>query len=336
MFTWFNQSSSNLLGSIVQNTDGLAFAAITQNKQQKPVLTNCIFQPQLSDLQTTLGQLLQKLGKVKLPLTTLLDSQYFLLLLMQRPAVKKEELADAVRWQIKDQLKYPAEEAIIEILEIPGQQQRGRLPMIYVIAAHKDNILSAVKFIEDAQLDLQYVDVPELAQRNIASLLTEDLSGVALLNIQPSQSLLTITHKGELYLSRIIDIGVDDLEAQQQDKTDNNELSLETLPTENDDQLGKMILEIQRSLDYYESHYGKAAINNLVLAPLDSRRATELKQILQQDLGISVHQLDLNTLLHSETTIDQDTQTQCFYAIGAALRLAVDHAADEQPDHNTN
>jgi len=322
VFTWLNKSKSLQLGSIVHHAEGLAFASIAANDMHKPILKKCIFQPQLSDTKTTLQQLLQQLGKIKQPISTLLQTSNFLLLLMQRPSVENEELADAVRWQIKDQLKYPAEEAIIEIIEIPGQQQRGRVPMIYAIAAHQDNIKSSVKFIEDENLNLQYVDIPELAQRNISSLLAEDFIGVALLNIQAAHSLLTITHESELYLSRTIDIGFEHLEIIEQSKTVNNELSIEDNDSNTEDNIGKMVLEIQRSLDYYESHYGKATIGNLVLAPLEN----EIKNLniqLEEHLGVTVRTLDLNDILQAEVPLEFEVQSKCFNAIGAALRLAI-------------
>jgi len=331
VFRWFNTSQSTQLGSIVQHTEGLAFASINYEDTEKPILKNCLFQPQLSDHKTTLDQLLQQLGTVKQPFTTLLSPDHFLLLLMQRPTVEDEELPDAVRWQIKDQLQYPAEEAIIEILEIPGQQQRGRIPMIYVIAAHRDSIKSVIEFIEEKNLELQYVDIPELAQRNISSLLAEDFIGVALLNIQSTQSLLTITHEGELYLSRVIDIGYEHLENDTKKITKEDGLSLEETSSEIENNISKMVLEIQRSLDYYESHYGKATIGNLILSPLENS-IPDLNDHFEQDLGIGVRNLDLNEIITSEVNIELETQARCFNAIGAALRLSVSRSTTDKPE----
>lgn len=335
MFTWLNKSQPSQLGSITQHAEGLAFASIAYDDTQKPVLKKCIFQPQLSDSKTTLHQLLQQFENTKQPITTLLDANQFLLLLMQRPGVEEEELSDAVRWQIKDQLKYPAEEAIIEILEIPGQQQRGRMPMIYVIVAHRDNVKSSIKFIEDADLNLQYVDIPELAQRNISSLLAEDSIGAALLNIQATQSLLTITHEGELYLSRVIDIGYEHLEEYEATEQDDTELSLEETQSESENNIDTIVLEIQRSLDYYESHYGKAAIGNLVLAPLENN-IPNLNDQLTQNLGVAVRNLDLNNIVNSKINIEPEIQAKCFNAIGAALRLTENTTSNNTFDKDVN
>lgn len=322
MLNWFNKASSDNLTSIVQHTEGLAAACITQRAAQKPLLSNCIFQPQISDTKTTLNQLLQQTNLTKNPATTLLDSSNFLLLLMQRPSVEEQELADAIRWQIKDQLGYPAEEAIVEILDIPGQQERGRLPMIYVIAAHQDAIKSSIQLLEESKINLQYVDIPELAQRNISSLLPEDSNGVALLNLQANHGLLTITHEGELYLSRVIDIGYEHLESHEEPSNESNGLSLEQPSSMLEANISKIVLEIQRSLDYYESHYGKPTISNLVIAPLENKIPTLTEQ-LKNDLGVTVRNLDLEEVIDVDSNFNAELQAKCFGAIGAALRDAV-------------
>ena len=325
MLNWFNKESSDNLNSIVHHTEGLAFACIKQRAAQKPLLSNCFFQPQISDAKTTLNQLLQQASLTKDPAITLLDTANFLLLLMQRPSVEETELADAIRWQIKDQLSYPADEAIIEILEIPGQQERGRLPMIYAIAAHQDTVKSSIQFLEDSKIKLQYVDIPEMAQRNISSLLPEDFMGVALLNLQANHGLLTITHEGELYLSRTIDIGYEHLETTEETAQEPAGLSLEQSSSELQTNISKIVLEIQRSLDYYESHYGKPTIGNLVIAPLENK-IPSLNEQLEEDLGVTVRSLNLDEIIDTESNIDYELQAKCFSAIGAALRNAASSA----------
>ena len=328
MFNWLQKTQSKKLAGIVQQSEGLAFACISQDKaSEKPHLDECIFQPQLSDLKTTLNQLLQQTKETTSPVTTLLSSNHFTLLLMQRPSVENDELNDAIRWQIKDQLKYPAEEAIIQILDIPGQQERGRLPMIYAIAAHQDTIKSSIELIEDSKLKLRYVDIPELAQRNISALLPEDYIGVALLNLQADHGLLTITHEGELYLSRVIDIGYEHLEEAEQNPQANNGLSLEETTSEHDNNISKIVLEIQRSLDYYESHYGKPTIGNLIIAPLETE-VPNLNRQLENDLGLAVRSLDLDEIVNCDSKIDLELQAKCFSAIGSALRQIVETSTE--------
>ena len=323
MLNWFSKKSTNNLSSIVHHAEGLAFACVADRENKKPLLSSCYFQPQISDYKTTLKQLLEQTNiSQKYPFSTLLDSNNFLLLLMQRPNVNEEELVDTIRWQIKDQLDYPAAEAIIEVIEIPGQQERGRQPMIYAIAAHQEVLKSSINLFDENKLNLQYIDIPELAQRNVSSLLPEDFIGVALLNLQPNYSLLTVTHEGELYLSRVIDIGYENLERHDDPVTQTTGLSLEQPSTDLETNISKIVLEIQRSLDYYESHYGKPTIGNLVIAPLENE-IPDLNNQLEQELGLAVRSLDLDEIIEIDTELNIEIQAKCFVAIGAALRNSV-------------
>jgi len=47
-----------------------------------------------------------------------------------------------------------------------------------------------------------------MAQRNLASILPEDVSGVAMLTLTETRGLITITRQGELFLSRRLDLGL--------------------------------------------------------------------------------------------------------------------------------
>ena len=78
-------------------------------------------------------------------------------------------------------------------------------------------------------------------------------------------------------------------------------------------------MEVQRSLDYYESQFSKGAITSLVVAPSEVRIEGMLDYLAQQ-LGLVVKPLDLNRTLDCRQSLDEVAQSRCFSAIGAALR----------------
>jgi len=152
-----------------------------------------------------------------------------------------------------------------------------------------------------------------------------------MLNLQANYSLLTITHEGELYLSRVIDVGYEDLETIPSPQAGPNGLSLAEPSSDQDNSISKIVLEIQRSLDYYESHYGKPSISNLILAPLENELSS-LMSALKDDLGVTVRSLDITEILETDTELTTELQAKCFNAIGAALRQAVESLADRNPE----
>ena len=259
---------------------------------------------------------------------SVIPEDQFNLLLVEAPEVDSTELRSAVRWRIKDLIDFHIDDAVIDVFDIPGQQERGRAKMMYVVASRISTVKEHIEKLEGQAINLSAIDIPELVQRNIAELLPEDSSGVALLTLSGNSGLLTLTREGNLYLARTLEVGVEQLalemmHAEQPEAADDG-LSMEQpesqgVPLGVARLLDSIILEVQRSMDYYESHFSLPPISGLVVAPLE-RDIPGVVAYLAANLGIPVRQLDLNSVLETEQVIDDRTQARCLSAIGVALR----------------
>ena len=83
--------------------------------------------------------------------------------------------------------------------------------------------------------------------------------------------------------------------------------------------LDSVVLEIQRSLDYYDSHFSQPPISGLLLAPSETPLPF-LKPHLSQNLAVPVKNLELGKLLRSRDNADELVESRCLTAVGAALR----------------
>ena len=83
--------------------------------------------------------------------------------------------------------------------------------------------------------------------------------------------------------------------------------------------LDGIVLEIQRSLDYYERHCSNPPIARVVVTPLDDEIPGFLEYIAGS-LGVEVKPLELNSHLESFTHLHESMMRNCLYTIGAALR----------------
>ncbi len=79
-----------------------------------------------------------------------------------------------------------------------------------------------------------------------------------------------------------------------------------------------IVLEIQRSLDYYEGHFDFGPPTELVLAP--GSDIGGLAKMLNEQLGLSVSNLDFNKLFEMQSALSPKEQGACLLAVGAALR----------------
>jgi MSHA biogenesis protein MshI len=142
-----------------------------------------------------------------------------------------------------------------------------------------------------------------MAQRNLAALLPEDAKGVVLLSFTSGGGLITISRQSDIYLSRNIDIGLEMMASFQ----DSNEL------------FERIALEVQRSLDYYDSHFRQSPITTLALAPMP-REVPGLVDYLKANLSINVITMDLTKLMECEVDLKPELQSLCLTVLGAALR----------------
>ena len=80
-----------------------------------------------------------------------------------------------------------------------------------------------------------------------------------------------------------------------------------------------MVLEMQRSLDYYESHFGQNPINTLVVLPTVEPLPSLLGH-LEQNMAIGVRLFDPESILDWPEPPDPETLARCIIALGGALR----------------
>jgi MSHA biogenesis protein MshI len=302
---FFSQKLSFARGivGVCQGQDGLAVAHVLLQGDAAPRLNACDF---LSGAVGEQASLLQSwLKKVGLSTTQAVFSlavDDYQMLQVAPPEVPDNELRDAVRWQIRDLIDFPLEESVVDVFQVPRDTQREGARTAYVVVARQNLLRQKVALLKDTKLKLQAIDIPELVLRNIGNLLPHADRGVALLYFGSDSGQIIICRGGKLCLARNINIGAEALRPGApywQDMVDS------------------VALEIQRSLDFFESNFSQPAIGTLTLAPMGFDSA-DLIVHMGETLGIAVQPLEIAELL--ECQILPDRPEQCLLAIGAALR----------------
>lgn len=239
--------------------------------------------------------------------STLLRPGEYDMLMVEAPNVPRAEMKGALRWKVKDMVDYPIVDATVDFLDIPPQEGAAadHSRQIYAVLARNEVVQARAEQFARAGVPLQVIEIPETAQRNIAALYEEAGRGAALAYFGRDWGLLTITHAGELYLSRRLDVGVDAL-AGDPDGEEGGPLE-------------RVALEIQRTLDHFERQFRHVAVGKLLLAP--TGRPTRLPEILRARFEMPVEPVDLaEVLLFSGRAPDGATQWRLFHHFGAALR----------------
>jgi MSHA biogenesis protein MshI len=240
--------------------------------------------------------------------STMLRPGEYDIVMVEAPNVPPGEMKSALRWKVKDMVDYPITEATVDFLEVPLEPgaAAGRSRQLYAILARNAVIQERIEQFDNAGIPLHVIEVPETAQRNIAALYEEpEGSGVALAYFGESGGLMTVTHGGELYLLRRLDVGMDALAADPDG--------------EEGGPLERVALEIQRTLDHFERQFRHIAVGKLLLAP--TGRPTRLSEVLRARFQMPVQAIDLADVLDFKGAApDAATQWRLFHHFGAALR----------------
>ncbi len=292
------KSSSELVAlQILQN--GVAIAAAKQSSAQSHLVFAGFFEQQdpLSHAQS-LKAYIEKAKLVDRDCSLVLSAGEYQLLLVDAPDVPAEELKEAILWRVKDLIQTPIDDVILDYFDLPDDAYRGRGKMIYVVVADRTLIKKRVAWLESLDLKPVCIDIPELALLNIAQDLSLSESGTAFLLLGDQYSLVNLLASGALYMSR-------------------------GLPYQHQTHIDNVVLDIQRSMDYFESQIGCHPCVRIFVVPLQEGE-TPLLMELRSNLSADVQSLDLSDVLESEVSLTIDLQKRCFVAIAAALRMGLD------------
>ncbi|PWK52941.1 hypothetical protein [Pleionea mediterranea] len=272
----------------------------------------------------------------------ILPSESYRLLTVERPSVPDSEMTEAIRWQIKDQIDVPLEEAVITHFEYPDNLPGGKRQ--FVVVARLDAVQRLIDLSLQSDLNLKAIDIQELSLGNLMTPWLQQGQNIALIAETPTGISVNCFNGNEFSFNRALP-GVFlprsndpvNSEPETSDSTDNEntngdeEFSLdvdigqhETDDTNND----QLLLEIQRTLDYYESQISRQAVTKVIL-PDFGQKTESLAEELNANLGLQVDILKLNKHFNWSDSLVEHQLSRHLPVCGGAYRdMEVAHATD--------
>jgi len=239
--------------------------------------------------------------------TTLLAGNDYQLLQVDAPDVPAAERAEALRWRLKDMVDFPVDSASIGVVDIPVEGAAARQATVFATVAGAGAVGSLMAPFDAAKVPLKVIDIPELAQRNVAALFEEENRGLAFLSLDEQGGLLTITFRSELYAVRRVDVSA----RQLADADDERRGQL----------FERVMLELQRTLDNFDRQYSFITVSGLVVAACPA--VAGLQPYLAENLYVPVRAMDLGDVCDLAAVPElksPERQARWLPAIGAALR----------------
>jgi MSHA biogenesis protein MshI len=221
------------------------------------------------------------------------------LLQVDRPAVEDAELNQALQWTVKEQLPTD-DEFTIDYFDHPAAAT-SNAKKLNVVAINTQDIIEIRDGVLKAGLTLNIIGVEELAICNL--LAPSDDAIITLKQEEAGQLSLNIVKRNQLFFSRRLR-GYENLASFSQE-----ELKMGVVDN--------LSLEIQRSMDYFESQLRQAPVKKVYIS-LDTIHQDALADMIKQVIFVSVGKFI------PDVTADPDMpiKSTSLASLGAALDTA--------------
>jgi MSHA biogenesis protein MshI len=250
----------------------------------------------IENWQTTLKTYVETNNLTNTQCNIALSISKYQLLQLDRPAVEDSELIQALQWTVKEQL-FSDDELVIDYFDPPAAAASS-IKKLNVVAVSKRDVIEIRDGVLKAGLALNIIGVEEMA---ICNLLTpSDDAVITLKQEEGGQLSLNIVKRNQLFFSRRLR-GYENLANFSQE-----ELKMGVVDN--------LSLEIQRSMDYFESQLRQAPVKKVYIS-LDTIHQDPLADMIKQVIFVSVEKFIPDVITEDSMPITPSS----FASLGAAI-----------------
>ncbi len=201
----------------------------------------------LKHADTLLGKY-SRLSLKHAQVTLVLGTDLYESVQVDRPMLDPEEISESLKYSLSDLVSFAADEIIADYYEFP-EQPSGQ-DKVVAVAANKNDLMPWVELFSEHDLSLTDIAITELTLPRLAE--TQNHAELTLYQNPAGNYLAQINTPKGLMFTRLLR-GVTDVSKYTESEIAAG--ALEPLAT-----------ELQRSVDYFESHLRQAPISRIILA----------------------------------------------------------------------
>ncbi|WP_370216784.1 hypothetical protein [Thalassolituus sp.] len=258
-----------------------------------------------------LAEWIDKQGLGGSPAVVCMDVEQYDLQLVDSPPVPPEELTDALSFRIDELVGAPAADKVLQAFPLPGDAYRGRMSMAFAAITDRAYLQDIVDFCRSHDLKLEQILINEMAVLNLlANIEPED--SVAVLRLEENSGVIYLYRDGALYFTRQISLGTDDLGLSSLNVEEGG------LSMQPNSRIDVLALELQRSMDYFESQLGLGAVSQLWVMNPDGVDVTDALGELEERVNTPVRLMSLETSFNRQDS-EVPLTASLAIALGGAL-----------------
>ncbi len=296
---------------VVQDGSSVHAAQVVFAEDDRPRVTS-LWQAQAPSVGQGLQALQASMNLKNANLVGVLDRAMYRMQATEAPDLPRQDWRDALRWQLKEQVEFPVDDAVLDVLDMPqATQLRHNTPVMVFIVPRED--YSKLELAADALgLGWKALYVPETALRNVCALTEEGEKAQALVVFGDAHGMLVITFKGELLMARHIEVTVSAITGDEEGRGA---------------ALSRAALEILRTVDTFERMHSQVQLATMTVALPPGCQSDVLDMLADliyvplQALSLRQY-LDLDALGDDADRVDGHATFDELCAIGATLRAS--------------
>lgn len=212
--------------------------------------------------------------------------------------VPEDEMTQAIRWNVNDLIDYKQGEYLLDTFLVPEHGLGNRLKKVFVAATPIESLKNKLSIFEEAFLNVKEVTITELILGALAKQLKKTQNKPYFIVAQDGLLCqLSLWFEGDLYLLRNFNLSQN---------------------TDDFDQFQKLLLEIQRSIDYTIGELKLLEPAEVLFTPAFYQQQ-ELFLFLKEQLGKEITLMDLNLLFPTEMALSDKQKIKHVLTLGCAL-----------------
>ncbi len=300
MRSFFRTKNKGLRVGLCLTESSVSLVAIQYRDNALPIITDSFYYSikdggSIEDAQQQLIGYVEQHNLKHVDCYCVLSEKEYQLLLVEPPDVPEKELISAMQYKVKELINIDVDNVVIDVFQQPEKK------MLYTVVVEKKIIARMVDFVNATGLSLVTIDIEELSCRNLWDHYPMNERGIAVLTIKENEGKILIIKQGNLYLSRRFSIhyggGVFD-----------------SLPED------ELILELQRSLDYYERQMGQSAPAEIIFCGMVKKE--KITDIIKQSFQQNIQCVEITEFTQKENLVVADIEAMLISGAAARRRVA--------------
>jgi len=228
-----------------------------------------------------------------IPVVVCLDSTRYELQLVESPPVPAEELSDAMGFRLAELVSGDVSDKVLQAFPLPSDAYRGRMTMAFAAITERSYLKEIVTFCRDYELKLEQIIINEMSALNLLASVDPDDS-VAVLRLEADAGVIYLYRNGALYFTRQISLGTDDLGLSSLNVSEGG------MMMQPNSRIDVLALELQRSMDYFESQLGLGAIGQLWVMKPDNIDVTDALGEIEDRINTPVRLMSLESAFNRQ------------------------------------